>query len=386
MRPAYPDQLETRTESVAGHVAFLDLAALHDRLEADLVAAVRRVIRSNRLVLGPECSAFESEFASYCSASHAVGVGNGLDALSLGLRALGVGAGDEVIVPGHTFIATWLAVSAIGAVPVAVDVSLGSAQIDPAAVSAAITPRTAAIIAVHLYGAPAPMAELRAIAQRANLALIEDAAQAHGVEFDGVRVAALSDYAAFSFYPGKNLGALGDGGMGVTNRADVADRLRVLANYGARTKYQHEVIGTNSRLDEIQAAVLRVKLPLLDLWNSHRRQLAARYYSQLLGRADIELLDYPAGSRPVFHIFPIRVRDRDRVAGRLQSAGIEVGIHYPAAPHQSQAYADLEVRHELPHSARWAAEELSLPIGPTMSVDDVDVVVRALDAALPPSS
>ncbi|MDH2416933.1 DegT/DnrJ/EryC1/StrS family aminotransferase [Nocardioides sp. CER19] len=371
----------TATAERAG-VPFLDLAGLHESLEESLVAAVRRTIRANQLVRGPEGEAFEDEFAAYCGARHGVGVGNGLDALSLGLRALGVQPGDEVIVPGHTFVATWLAVSAVGATPIAADVDPSTAQLDPAAVEAAVGPRTAAVLAVHLYGAPAPMTALRRIADAHGLALVEDAAQAHGARLDGVRVGSLGDVAAFSFYPGKNLGALGDGGMVVTGRADVADRVRVLANYGARVKYDHEVRGVNSRLDEVQAAVLRVKLPLLDGWNAHRRHLSARYAARLADQPGIALLAVDPSAEPVHHLYPVRLTDRDAVAARLTERGIGVGIHYPVPPHRSPAYGDLTQVPSLPHSEAWAATELSLPIGPTMSDADVDLVADELLAAV----
>ncbi|MCW2524424.1 MAG: erythromycin biosynthesis sensory transduction protein eryC1, partial [Frankiales bacterium] len=285
-------------------------------------------------------------------------------------------------------IATWLAVSAVGAVPIAADVSASSGQLDPAAVRAALTGRTAAIIAVHLYGAPAPMVALAEIAHDAGVFLIEDAAQAHGIEFAGrvglAGVGELSDYAAFSFYPGKNLGALGDGGMVVSNRADLADRVRTLANYGSRVKYQHSELGVNSRLDELQAAVLRVKLPLLEGWNDRRRELAAHYHVALAELPGVELLSVESTSRPVFHLYPVRVAERDRVAAELTAAGIGVGVHYPVTPGRAPAYASLSQRAELPNSERWARTELSLPIGPTMSVDQVDRVVSALRVAVRP--
>jgi dTDP-3-amino-3,4,6-trideoxy-alpha-D-glucose transaminase len=377
-------------ERASDEVPFLDLGALNASIAPQLHEAVRRVIADNHLVRGPECEAFESEFARFCGTEHAIGVGNGLDALTLGLRALGVGAGDEVIVPGQTFIATWLAVSAVGAIPVAADVDPHTGQLDPAAAAAAITRRTAAIIAVHLFGAPAPMAQLQAVAFAAGVFLIEDAAQAHGLEFAGhvglAGVGELSDYAAFSFYPGKNLGALGDGGMVVTNRADVADRVRVISNYGSRVKYQHDELGVNSRLDELQAAVLRVKLPFLESWNDQRRQLAARYHVGLSELAGIELLQVLPDSRPVFHLYPVRLVERDRVAAELTAAGIGVGIHYPVTPGNAAAYTSAQAPAtrpaQLPNSERWARHELSLPIGPTMSLAQADRVMEVLAAAL----
>ena len=262
-------------------VPFLDLRAAYLELKPEIDAAIARVLDSGWYILGPEVEAFEAEWAEYCGASHAVGVGNGMDALTLALRALQIGPGDEVIVPSNTYIATWLAVSAVGATPVPVEPDLATYNIDPALIPAAITPRTKALLPVHLYGQPADLDPILAIARQHNLAVVEDAAQAHGARYKGCRIGAHGDVVCWSFYPGKNLGALGDAGAVTTNRADLADRIRVLRNYGSREKYVNELQGVNSRIDPIQAAVLRVKLKVLDEWNARRCRIAALYSQEL---------------------------------------------------------------------------------------------------------
>ncbi|HKR64756.1 MAG TPA: DegT/DnrJ/EryC1/StrS family aminotransferase, partial [Thermoanaerobaculia bacterium] len=287
-------------------VPFLDLAAAYDELRDELDAAALRVLHSGWYILGPEVEAFEHEFASYCGARHCVGVGNGLDALQLMLTAAGIGAGDEVIVPANTYIATWLAVSRAGATPVPVEPDAATHNLDPAGVEAAITARTKAILAVHLYGQPADMTSLSAIAKRHALLLFEDAAQAHGATWHGARAGSLADAAAFSFYPGKNLGALGDAGAVTTNDAALADRVRLLRNYGSRVKYEHEVQGGNSRLDAVQAALLRVKLKRLDEWNDRRRVIARRYSSELANCPHVL-----EGADPSWHLYVITSDRRD---------------------------------------------------------------------------
>lgn len=359
-------------------IPLLDLSSLHRELREELDAAWSRVLDRGSFVLGAECTQFEHEFAAYCEVAEAVGVGNGLDALRLSLAALGVGPGDEVIVPGHTFIATWLAVDAVGATPVAVDVLPDAPQLDPAAVLAAVTPRTAAIVAVHLYGSPAPMRQLRDLADRHGLALVEDAAQAHGARLEGRRAGGLGDIAAFSFYPGKNLGALGDGGAVTTSDPALAARVRSLRNYGSRRKYEHVERGLNSRLDELQAALLRVKLRHLDEGNAQRRSLSARYRSGLAARPDIVPVAHVHGAEPVDHLFVVRTADRDRLAKELLAAGVETGVHYPTPPHLSPAYAASHGDAALPVSERWASQVLSLPIGPTMTVEQVAMVLDAI--------
>ncbi|MEW1639962.1 DegT/DnrJ/EryC1/StrS family aminotransferase [Streptomyces sp. NPDC093801] len=369
------------TATAAARVPFHDLRDLHalDGLQEELDAAVLRVTRSGRYLLGPELEAFEEEFAGYCGNDHCVGVGSGLDALELTLRALGVGAGDEVIVPGHTFVATWLAVSATGARPVPVEPEADSYLIDPAGVEAAITPRTRAVMPVHTYGHPVDLDALDAVTAPRGIAVVEDAAQAHGARYRGRRIG--SRYAAaFSFYPGKNLGALGDAGAVVTSDGGLADRIRLLRNYGSRVKYRHEEQGTNSRLDEIQAAALRVKLPRLDAWNARRRAVADAYAEGLAGLPGITVPGVRGWAEPVWHQYVIRCAGRDRLRAALTDAGVENLVHYPVAVHRSPAYAGT-AHGPLPLSERLAAEVLSLPMGPQLTAKDVETVISAVREA-----
>lgn len=357
-------------------IDFLNLKRVNAPHEAALQAAAARVIASGWYVLGQECDHFEAEFASWCGVRHAIGVANGLDALHLILRAMDIGPGDEVIVPSNTFIATWLAVSLVGAEPVPVEPRADTANINPELIEAAITPRTRAILLVHLYGQTAEMAALRDIADRHGLKLIEDAAQAHGARHHGVRAGALGDAAGFSFYPGKNLGALGDGGAVTTNDDALAARLRQLRNYGSSRKYHHDTIGVNSRLDEIQAAMLRVKLPALDAENAVRQRLAQRY---LAGLADVNvgLPHTVEGCEPVWHLFVVRVAERDRVQAALAERGITTLVHYPIACHEQQAYAHCHWP-ALPIASALQHQVLSLPISPVHTEAEVDTVVAAL--------
>ena len=365
----------------AAVIPFLDLAATHALIEHDILDALQRVVRAGQFILGPEVEAFEREFAAYCGAEHCVGVGNGLDALFLILRASGIGSGDEVLVPANTFIATWLAVSHAGATPVPVEPLETSYNIDPAAIERAINSRTRAIIPVHLYGQPADMDAVKKIAARHGLLVIEDAAQAHGGRYKGNPAGSLGAAAAFSFYPGKNLGALGDGGAVVTSDADLARRIRQLRNYGSEIKYDHQLAGFNSRLDELQAAVLRVKLRHLDDWNARRRSAAAYYLSRLLP-ARIGLPAVPHFADPVWHLFVIRSERRDALRVALAAKSIETGIHYPVPPHMQPAYAHLEMpAGSLPISERLHAQVLSLPIGPTITQEQLARVVEIINAA-----
>jgi dTDP-4-amino-4,6-dideoxygalactose transaminase len=361
-------------------VPFLDLQRINDRHRAAYQAALSRVLDSGRVLLGEETAAFEREFATWCGTSHCVGVGNGFDALHLVLRAWEIGAGDEVIVPSHTFIATWLAVSEVGAVPVPVEPAPDCCNIDPARVEAAITPRTRAIVAVHLYGRPAPMRELSEIARRHGLKLLEDAAQAHGAQLGGQPCGSLGDAAAFSFYPGKNLGALGDGGAVTTNDPALADRVRRIGNYGSSVKYHHEIAGVNSRLDELQAAFLRERLRALDADNAHRRRVALAYRSGLAGLPGLAL---PAGDEAdrssAWHLFVVRHGERDALAELLAARGVATLVHYPVPIHRQGAYADTPLaRQSLPQAEAWAREALSLPIGPTLTDDEVAWVVASV--------
>ena len=363
-------------------IPFLDLHAGYLELKAEIDAAIARVLDSGWYILGPEVEAFEAEWATYCEAEHAIGVANGLDALHLALRAMDVGPGDEVIVPSNTYIATWLAVSHCGATPVPVEPDPRTYNIDPARIEAAITPRTKVILPVHLYGQPADLDPILALAHRYGLRVLEDAAQAHGARYKGQRLGAHGDAVAWSFYPGKNLGALGDGGAVTTNDPDLADRIRVLRNYGSRVKYVNEVPGYNSRLDPIQAAVLRVKLEVLDEWNRRRRRLAESYTAALAG-ADLTLPCVPDWCNPVWHLFVIRHPRRDDLQQSLNQEGIGTMIHYPVPPHLQSAYIHLGYRQgDLPLAKAIAQQVISLPIGPHVYYTWVSDVVAALNQEL----
>jgi dTDP-4-amino-4,6-dideoxygalactose transaminase len=357
-------------------VPFLDLRPTHSEIDDELKDAINRVVESGLFILGREVAEFETEFAAYVGANACVGVGNGLDALELGLRALGVAPGDEVIVPSNTFIATWLAVTRMGGVPVPVEPRVDTYNIDPDLVAEAITRRTRAIIAVHLYGQPADMAALRALADERGLWLIEDAAQAHGAAVAGKRVGALGHVAAWSFYPAKNLGALGDGGAVTTDDEGIAARVRGLGNYGSSSKYVHDTPGFNSRLDELQAAVLRVKLRHLAAWNRRRAQVAASY-AERLGDAEVVLPAVEPWAEPVWHLYVIRAARRDALASHLYSEGIRTVIHYPIPPHRQGAYGT-NAMGSFPIAERLASEVLSLPMGPHLADTDVDQVVDSV--------
>jgi dTDP-4-amino-4,6-dideoxygalactose transaminase len=362
----------------SSQVPFLDLRAAYEELKAEVDEAVSRVLGSGYYLLGKEVEAFEKEFAEYLDVRHCVAVGNGLDALHLALRALRVGQGDEVLVPSNTYIATWLAVSHVGAVPVPVEPDERTYNIDPEKLEAAITDRTRAIIPVHLYGQPADMDPILEVARKHNLRVLEDAAQAHGACYKGKRVGGLGDIAGWSFYPGKNLGAFGDGGAVTTNNGEFADRVRVLRNYGSRTKYFNEVRGFNSRLDEIQAAVLRVKLKHLDGWNRRRRHVAELYLWDL-ERCDLILPHVPEWAEPVYHLFVVRSGQRDALQQYLKTQGIGTLIHYPVPPHLQQAYCEIGLAvGTLPISERIHQEVLSLPNGPHVAEAQVETVTRAV--------
>lgn len=362
-------------------VPFLDLRAGYLALKPDIDAAVARVLDSGWYILGPEVAAFEEAFASYCKATQCVGVANGLDALILSLRALDIGPGDEVIVPSNTFIATWLAVSAVGAAPVPVEPDPLTYNIDPALIEAAITTKTRAIIAVHLYGQPADLDPILATAKYHGLAVIEDAAQAHGAAYNATRIGAHGDVVCWSFYPGKNLGAMGDAGAVTTNRSDLADRIRTLRNYGSRAKYVNEEQGTNSRLDPIQAAILGVKLDHLDDWTEKRRDIARHYIDHLSG---VTLPHVPNWADPVWHLFVIRHPQRDMLMSQLEEEGISTMIHYPIPPHLQDAYAECgHTKGAFPLAEQFADDMLSLPIGPQMPRDAQDRVIEAINRLAP---
>lgn len=359
-------------------VPFLDLRAAYVELKAEIDEAVARVLASGWYVLGQEVEAFEAEFAAYCEARQCVSVADGLDALHLALRAMDIGLGDEVVVPSNTFIATWLAVSQCGAIPVPVEPVEGTYNLDPSLIEAAITSRTKAIIPVHLYGQPADMDPILAIARKHGLRVLEDGAQAHGARYKNRRIGAHGDAVAWSFYPGKNLGALGDGGAITTDDPALADRIRLLRNYGSREKYVHEVQGYNSRLDPIQAAVLRVKLGHLDAWNARRTALARRYLEGL-AKSAVVLPQVPEWAEPAWHLFVVRSEQRDVLQQHLSVAGIGSLIHYPIPPHKQQAYAHVQWGADaFPLASAMAQEVLSLPMGPHLAPDSVAAVVRSL--------
>jgi dTDP-4-amino-4,6-dideoxygalactose transaminase len=388
-------------------IPFLDLKATYTELKPEFDAAYHRVMDSGWYLLGSELEAFESEFAAYCNATHCVGVGNGLDALVLILRAYDIGPGDEVIVPAHTFIATWLAVSQVGATPVPVDIEPDYYGIDATLIEKAITPNTKAIMPVHLYGHPANMDPINAIAEKHGLKVIEDAAQAHGAEYKGKRCGTLGNAAAFSFYPGKNLGAFADAGAVVTNDSELAEKVRKLRNYGCVVKYQHELQGTNSRIDELTAAFLRIKLSHLDEWNERRKKIAEQYLTELSAVSDQSSAfssqsSVLSGQAPVFanyslptdnftlptvapwatpawHLFVVRHSQRDQLQQMLAEVGIGSLIHYPVPPHLTDAYKDLSYKvGDFPVSEQLCSEILSLPIGPHLDSEHVQFLIQTL--------
>ena len=363
-------------------IPFLDVAAAYAELQDELDAAARRVMASGQFILGPEVTAFEEEFAAFCEADHAIGVGSGLDALRLILLGYGVGHGDEVVVPSNTFIATWLAVTHAGATPVPVEPDPMTHNLTAEAVEAAITPATKAIMPVHLYGSPADMDGILAIGRDRGIPVVEDAAQAQGARYRGRRTGSLGDAAGFSFYPGKNLGALGDAGAITTDDDALAERVRMLRNYGSKLKYHHDLPGLNSRLDSLQAAALRIKLRRLDEWNERRRAVAVRYLERLAGVERLLPPGTPEWAEPVWHLFVVRHPRRDVLQRRLSEAGVDTIIHYPIPPHLSGAYAADFERAELPVAERLAEEVLSLPIGPHLALEDADRVAAAVRDAL----
>ena len=354
------------------NIPFLDLSEPHREIRSELDLAYSRVIDSGMFVMGPELEAFEGEFAAYSGVSYCLGVGNGLEAIHLLLRAYDIGNGDEVIVPSNTFIATWLAVSQCGAIPVPVEPQSDTYNIDPDLIEKAITKKTKAIIPVHLYGQPADMDPINEIAKKYNLIVIEDAAQAQGASYKGRPVGSLGDAAATSFYPGKNLGALGDGGAVLTNNVEIMDRVKQLRNYGSKVKYVHDLAGYNSRLDEIQASFLRVKLRHLDIWNEKRRGVAKKY-EELLRGSDIILPKTPIYADPVWHLYVIQSKKRDQLKDYLEVNGVKTVIHYPIPPGSQNCYAS---HNSLDFSVarKMAKEVLSLPMSPSLSIEDVEYI------------
>ena len=359
-------------------VRFLDLGATYRELKTEIDAAVARVLDSGWYLLGAELEAFEAEYAAYTGARYCIGVGNGLDALHLTLRAMDIGPGDEVLVPSNTYIATWLAVSQTGATPVPVEPDERTYNMDPQRIEGAITTRTRAILPVHLYGQPADMAPILACAKKHGLKVLADGAQAHGACYRGAAIGGLGDATAWSFYPGKNLGAYGDAGAVTTDDPAIAERIRVLRNYGSRVKYINEVQGYNSRLDEMQAAILRVKLRYMDTWNERRTKVAETYQAAL-SECGLILPVVPHDMVPAWHLYVVRHPQRDALQRDLQARGIQTLIHYPIPPHRQQAYASLGIRDEnLPIASRLADVVLSLPIGPHLNSDDQEQVVAAV--------
>jgi len=364
-------------------VPFLDLAAPYEELKQDLDEAYVRFMRSAWYVLGREVEAFEKDFADYCGVEYCVGVGNGLEALHLALRACGIGENHEVIVPSNTYIATWLAVSYAGATPVPVEPEMKTFNLDPGRIEAAITRRTRAIMPVHLYGQPADMDPIMTIARKHELKVIEDNAQAQGARYKGRRTGSLGDAAGNSFYPGKNLGAFGEAGAVTTNDKELADKIRILRNYGSQKKYYNEVKGYNSRLDELQAAFLRVKLKKLDEWNARRRNVAAQYLAGMSGLPGLTLPFVPAWAEPVWHLFVIRHAKRDALQQKFTEAEIGTLIHYPVPPHLSGAYAEGKwPRGTFPIAEDLAGSVLSLPMGPHLSREQTGCVVEEMHRVL----
>jgi dTDP-4-amino-4,6-dideoxygalactose transaminase len=363
-------------------VPFVDLKAQHASIAADVEAAVQRVMANTDFILGADVEAFEKEFAAYCEAGHCVALDSGMSALELGMRAMGIGPGDEVITPAGSFIASSSAISFTGATPVWVDVDAGTYNIDPGRIEAAITPRTRAIMVVHLYGQPADMDRVLEIAARHDLPVIEDACQSHGARHRGRRTGSMGAFAAFSFYPAKNLGAYGDAGAITTNDAGLAEKVRMMRNYGQRVKYDHVYLAWNRRMDTIQAAVLRVKLRHLDAWNESRRRIASTY-GELLASSGAVLPRAAGGVEHVYHLYVVQVEDRERVIAELERRGVGTGIHYPTPIHLQEAYRERGFRTgAFPVTEAAAKRVLSLPMYPELAEEGVRRVAGALGEAL----
>jgi dTDP-4-amino-4,6-dideoxygalactose transaminase len=364
---------------VAGIVPFVDLVAQYESIAEEIDRAFHEVTASAQYILGTRVERFEQEFAEFVGAEHAVGVGSGLDALRLGLLALEVGPGDEVIVPANTYIATALAVSEVGATVVLVDCDPESYSIDPSLVTAAMTGRTRALLPVHFAGQAAEMKPLLELARTKGLMVVEDAAQAHGSLYEGRPCGSLGDVACFSFYPGKNLGAYGDGGMVTTSDAQIVERTRLLRNYGERAKYEHVVKGVNSRLDGLQAAFLTAKLQHLPSWNEARRRHADAYILELEGVGDLTFQKRSESSTHAYHLFIVETAERDALRTFLTERGVQTGIHYPIPIHLQEAYRDLGLGSgSFPHAERLAQRALSLPMYPELNEEQIDLVSDAI--------
>ena len=362
------------------NVPFVSFNVMHKEIEEKMLDAFKRVYENNWFIQGKECEEFEKEFAEYCGASYCVGCGNGLDALYLLLRAYGIGEGDEVIVPSNTYIATALAVSYTGAKPVFVEPFIETFNINPSLIEQAVNDKTKAIMAVHLYGQPARMDEIKAIAKKYDLKVIEDSAQAHGALYKGTKTGNLGDAAGFSFYPGKNLGALGDGGAIVTNDKELADKCRAIGNYGSDYKYHHIYKGNNSRLDEVQAALLRIKLKELDKWNKRRNEIAKKYIEGIHNEQVILPVTEPDMTH-VYHIFGIRCDRRDELEKHLNENGIGTNKHYPIPIHLQGAYSELGIPEgTLPIAEKISVTELSIPMYYGMTEEEIDYVIEKINA------
>jgi dTDP-4-amino-4,6-dideoxygalactose transaminase len=364
-------------------VPLVDLKAQYRSIRPEIDAAVARVIASSSFILGPECAAFEAEFAAFCEAGPCAGCANGTDAIALALQALGVGPGDEVVTVAFTFIATAEAVTMTGATPVFVDVCDNTLLMDPSKIEAAITPKTRAILPVHLYGQTVEMGPILDLARRHGLAVVEDAAQAHGARYKGRRAGSMGDAATFSFYPGKNLGAYGDAGAVVTADGKIAEWIRMARDHGRTSKYAHRFESRSSRLDGLQAAILRAKLPRLEAWNARRREIANRYDQAFAGLPGVRTVAIREECEPVRHLYVLRSERRDAILTRLAAGGIDGGIHYPIPLHRQEAYAHLAGRTpELPVTDAAARTVLSIPIYPEMDEAQVERVIRAVGSAV----
>ena len=362
-------------------IPLVDVQAQHRSIAAEVESALRSVMERGDFILGHDVVAFETEYAAYCEAGHAVGLDSGLSALELGMRALGIGPGDEVVTPANSFIASSSAITFTGATPVWVDVDPGTYNLDPEAVRAVIGPRTRAIMVVHLYGQPAEMSAICALAREHGLKVIEDACQAHGARYAGRRVGSLGDFAAFSFYPAKNLGAYGDGGMLTTNDPELAERVRMMRNYGQRQKYEHATMAWNRRLDTMQAAVLRIKLRYLDRWNEARREHAA-LYDRLLMESGLVLPRSMPDVEHVYHLYVVQAEQRDRLLAKLRERGVGAALHYPVPIHLQEAYRERGVRPgSFPITERTAERVLSLPMYPELDRDQISRIAAAVHEA-----
>jgi len=361
------------------NVPFLDLKAGYSELKGEINEAIKNVLDSGWYILGPEVESFENDFAKYCGADHCVSLANGLDALHLALLCLGVKPGDEVIVPSNTYIATWLAVSQCGAIPVPVEPDIETFNMLPSNIEAAISGRTKVILPVHLYGHPADMDSILSIAKKYDLKVLEDAAQSHGSEYKGKRLGSHGDMVAWSFYPGKNLGAYGDGGAITTNDPGIAEYMRVIRNYGSEVKYFNKFKGFNSRLDPIQASILRIKLKYLDAWNERRVEIATKYQTQL-SQDSIILPKLQENCKSSWHLFVIQTANRDQFQDHLKDQRIETLIHYPVPPHLQEAYVDEGfLKNDFPLASQIADQCLSIPIGPHLDDQSVDYVIKTIN-------